>query len=225
MSSAEPNAAPAIGENLSLVEKLGEVLFRLRDYTPIPLVILALLYANPTEASFVIGLIVVALGEFARTYGVAFIGSISRTRSYSNGELVKSGPFSLLRNPLYFGNLVLSLGLSIMPAVTWLPLVVVVVFYAQYIPIVKWEEMKLRRIFGEKYAAYCNEVPQRWFPSLSKLLRGGWYVAPESWKPALKSEKRTLTSVISYLIIMSAFMWFRSTGQLELPVARLLGLE
>jgi protein-S-isoprenylcysteine O-methyltransferase Ste14 len=187
------------------LQKSGEILFRLRDYTPIPIVLLALAYANPTPVSLAAGLAVALFGEVARAYGVAFIGTISRTRSYSNGELVKSGPFSLLRNPLYFGNLVLSLGLSLMAGVWWLPLVVLAIFYGQYIPIVAWEEMKLTRIFGEKYKAYQQEVPNRWFPDFSRLAKGQWAQDPVVWGPAWKSEKRTLTSIIAFSLVMIVF--------------------
>lgn len=198
---------------MTRLERMGELLFKLRDYTPIPIVILALLFARPSLASLAGGLLVALLGEAARTYGVAFIGSISRTRSYSNGELVREGPFALLRNPLYFGNLVLSLGLAIMSGVIWLPFVVIVFFYGQYIPIVAWEERKLKNIFGDAYARYQTEVPNRWFPSLRVLLKGGWYRAPDTWAPALKSEKRTLTAVFAYVILMAVLFGIDASRQ------------
>lgn len=220
MSSSDKAAGSVpINQNVSGIEKLGEILFKARDYTPVPLVILALLFAQPTVESFVVGVVVALVGEFIRTYGVAFIGTISRTRSYSNGELVSSGPFQLLRNPLYFGNLVLSLGLSIMPNLWWLPVLTVVIFYAQYIPIVRWEEMKLQRIFGEKYFEYCRHVPNRWFPRVSKLF-GKWYENPESWKPALRSEKRTLTSLFSYTIIMAVLLYLSLEGSDAVPLVQ-----
>lgn len=189
------------------IQKTGEFLFRYRDYTPIPIIILAILFAEPSVLSLALGLGVACLGEFVRTYGVAYIGTISRTRSYSNGQLVQEGPFGVLRNPLYLGNLLLSVGLSIMSGVLWLPLVVIVFFYAQYIPIVAWEEMKLINIFGSVYLEYCNKVPQRWFPKLSAVLSGDWYVKPSEWAPALRSERRTLTSVIAFLLVMTALFY------------------
>ena len=203
---------------LSRIEKAGEILFRLRDYTPIPIILLAILFAQPTLGTLVFGGCLALLGEFLRTYGVAYIGTISRTRSYSNGQLVQEGPFALLRNPLYFGNLVLSVGLAFMCNVSWLPALVVVVFYAQYIPVVAWEERKLNHIFGEAYAQYCATVPNRWFPSLGRIRATNLYAAPQSWKPAIKSEKRTLTSVVAYFIIMTALFWFAYQGSMELPL-------
>lgn len=220
-SSSQTAPNPFAGVKLSPLEKAGEILFRLRDYTPIPIVILALLFANPTPFSLMAGGIVALVGELARAYGVAFIGTISRTRSYSNGELVKTGPFSLLRNPLYFGNLVLTVGLSAMAGVAWLPVLVIAIFYAQYIPIVAWEEMKLTRIFGERYEAYKREVPNRWFPHPARLLAGAWAREPFSWGPAWKSEKRTLTSIVSYSAFMTGLYLFNvSKDDTLLPLMR-----
>lgn len=203
---------------LTPIEKAGEFLFRLRDYTPIPIILVAILFAQPTFASLMLGTLVALTGEFIRTYGVAYIGTISRTRSYSNGQLVQEGPFALLRNPLYFGNLVLSVGLSLMCNVVWLPVIVVVVFYAQYIPVVAWEERKLTHIFGDAYAQYCTTVPNRWFPSLGRIRDTQLYTSPQAWGPALRSEKRTLTSLFAYFIIMACLFWFAREGNAELPL-------
>lgn len=195
--------APA---QMSSLEKLGEILFRLRDYTPIPLLALMLIVMDPTPGMLVVGLMLMALGEAVRIYGVAFIGTISRTRSYSNGELVTSGPYAILRNPLYLGNLLLTLGIGFLSGVSWMPVLFVVFFYAQYIPIVSWEEMKLRRIFGHKYTNYCEQVRSRWIPPLHAFYRFDWYKSPSEWKPALRSEKRTLTSI--FLAILLTFTLF-----------------
>jgi protein-S-isoprenylcysteine O-methyltransferase Ste14 len=191
--------------HMSLLEKTGGLFFKYRDYTPIPIVIAGILFAEPSLTSLILGFVVSLLGELIRAYGVAFIGTISRTRSMSNGNLVSEGPFSLLRNPLYFGNLILSIGLSLMTAVWWLPLLTAFIFYFQYIPIVAWEEWKLKGIFGDSYLNYQKNVPNRWFPNLSKLLNGNWLNQNIEWAPAWKSEKRTLTSVISFTALMILF--------------------
>ena len=210
-------------DTLSSLEKAGELLFKLRDYTPVPLVLLCLLFATPSVGSLILGGAVALFGELCRAYGVAFIGTISRTRSYSNGELVKNGPFSLLRNPLYFGNLLLSLGLSLMSGIIWMPLVVLVIFYGQYIPIVAWEEKKLLRIFGERYLQYQKEVPNRWYPALGRVFSNGWWKENVNWGPAWKSEKRTLTSVASFFIVMIALFYFSQIqNSIDLPLLQTL---
>lgn len=210
----------SVPANLSPMEKAGEILFRLRDYTPIPLLAIMLLVMTPTAASLVAGYVLIVLGEAIRIYGVAFIGTISRTRSYSNGELVTSGPYAVMRNPLYLGNLVITLGLSVTSGVVWMPVLFVAFFYSQYLPIVMWEEMKLLRIFGQKYTNYCTQVPRRWIPPLSIIYRFDWYKSPDSWGPALRSEKRTLSSVfLAILVTLSLFVANQMANLTLLPLA------
>jgi hypothetical protein len=110
-----------------------------------------------------------------------------------------------------------------MSNVTYLPLLVIVVFYAQYIPVVAWEERKLTHIFGDAYAQYKESVPNRWFPSLTRIRKTSLYTAPQAWGPALRSEKRTLTSVVTYFALMSILYWAFQTGSLKLPIITLIG--
>ena len=197
------NVAP----KLSACERCGEVLFKWRDYTPIPLILVALIFAKPTVLSLLGGFFVSLVGELFRLYSVAYIGTISRTRSYSNGKLIQSGPFSGLRNPLYLGNLIICVGIGLS---TLNPLVlglIVALFYAQYIPIVAWEERKLTNIFGPEYLAYQALVPQRWFPSLRCLVSAKFWQKPEDWAPAWKSEKRTLLAFTSMFLALF-LKWF-----------------
>lgn len=198
-------------QHMSSIEKCGEVLFRLRDYTPIPLILISLWVAHPTVGTLIAGFTVAMTGEFIRLYGVAYIGTISRTRSYSNGELVNTGPYAVIRNPLYLGNLVLSLGLSLVPGEWWLPVLVLAFFWIQYVPIVAWEEMKLRKIFGDKYAQYCLQTPARFVPALSLWAPRHWWKKTDQWAAAWKSEKRTLTSVTLFFGVM-IYLFFRTQG-------------
>ena len=55
----------------------GQWFFKNRDYTPIPLILLLLLFGDPNVRSD-LGLLLVVLGELIRVYSVSFIGSISR---------------------------------------------------------------------------------------------------------------------------------------------------
>ena len=182
---------------------LGERLFRLRDYTPIPLIILLLIYAQPTVASTVLGLLAVILGEFIRIYSVGFIGKVSRTRSDSLGQqLVTEGPFALVRNPLYVGNFFITLGFSLFSGVAWLLLLVLSLFAFQYWYIVQYEEQLLTTHFGAKYQAYMNRVPA-WLPKRMPSIQD--FDCPQEIKLALQSEKRTLTTIVSLLFLLVIF--------------------
>ena len=94
--------------------RIGEWFFKYRDYTPIPLIIALLFVNDPTVFSATIGLLAVVFGELFRIYTVAFIGTVSRTRSDSTGQkLVTNGPFGIVRNPLYVGNFFIVLGFAL----------------------------------------------------------------------------------------------------------------
>jgi protein-S-isoprenylcysteine O-methyltransferase Ste14 len=143
---------------------LGAWLFRWRDYTPLPLLAVFLVFARRDLRMFVAGCCTMAAGEAVRFWCQRYIGGASRTRGSSPGaELVNGGPYSMVRNPLYVANLMLTLGTALLSGRPLLVLVAAAVFLAQYIPIVRWEESRLTVQFGDAYADYQAAVP-RWIP-------------------------------------------------------------
>src|SRR5688572_11325540 len=96
------------------IVELGKFFFRWRDYTPLPLILVMLFVADPSVVSATVGVIFCCIGEFLRMWCVSYIGGVSRTRSDSLGQrLVIDGPFRIVRNPLYFSNLIIILGIVI----------------------------------------------------------------------------------------------------------------
>jgi len=91
--------------------RLGGWLFRHRTSLPLPaaLAILTLRIGEAPPSPFLVGVGVgtTVVGELIRLWGVYHIGAISRTRSERLGPLIATGPFALLRNPLYVGNIAL----------------------------------------------------------------------------------------------------------------------
>ena len=78
-------------------------------------------------------------------------------------ELVVTGPYRYVRNPMYLGVLALLLGETIFCQSTALlrySIVVLVVFIAV---VHAYEEPALRRQFGESYSRYARSV-RRWIP-------------------------------------------------------------
>lgn len=76
-------------------------------------------------------------------------------------QLVTGGPFRLARNPIYVGDALVYLGVSLI-AGTWWPLLLLPlpVFVMQRFVIVR-EEAYLLELFGASYAGYCARV-RRW---------------------------------------------------------------
>jgi len=184
----------ASDDHESTFVEIGEKLFEWRDYTPIPLIVLVLFCAEPSVRSATAGTLLAIAGELLRIYSVAFIGSISRTRNTSStgSGLITRGPFSWVRNPLYVGNFMISFGMSVFSGVSWLMVLTVALFAFQYYAIVKYEEKLLTERFGAEYEAFMKTTPA-WFPSrLPSLESLEW---PDTFTPALRSERRTLAAI------------------------------
>src|SRR5215210_7715689 len=103
---------------------LGGWLFRHRTAIPLPVAV-AILVIPPGDAPgsrvlVATGVAITLAGELVRLWGVHHIGAISRTRSERLGPLVASGPFAIVRNPLYVGNIALWIGFALSAHLLWL---------------------------------------------------------------------------------------------------------
>jgi protein-S-isoprenylcysteine O-methyltransferase Ste14 len=83
-------------------------------------------------------------------------------------ELVTDGPYSICRNPLYLGSLLiaLSIGLMLQSLIFSAGLALAVIAYAK--GTVPAEEKLLREKFKEEFVKYCQHVPRFW-PCLSNF--------------------------------------------------------
>ncbi len=177
---------------------IRDLLFRYRSYTPLPLVALMLLFADPTAQSFLWGLPVTAAGELIRLWGVSIAGNETRvTGAVGASQLVTSGPFAYVRNPLYLGNIMLYLGMGIasFALFPWLQAGAALWFVFQYSAIVSLEEEFLREKFGERYRRYAAAVP-RFLPGGRPYRDPGGFQPGLSWSRGLRSERRTLQAIL-----------------------------
>jgi len=116
-----------------------------------------------------------------------------------NVELVMSGPYAWVRNPMYVGRFFLGLGLTLL---TWrwfliLPYVVIFWLYAQ--ARVLGEEARLRALFGQQHEEYCRKV-RRWLPRWprERLSEARW-----SWGCVLYNhELRVAALVVTGLLLL-----------------------
>ena len=185
-------------------------LFQYRSYTPIPFLIVMVIFAKPTLTSLLIGFCVVLVGEFIRLWGVAIAGSETRTTGPVGGTfLITQGPFSYVRNPLYVGNMLMYFGIGVMSFALFplLPFVALLYFLFQYSFIVSLEEEHLIKKFGNDYAIYCASVP-RFFPALKKFSQHSTPQPELDWSRGFISEKRTLQA-IGLLTLLLVGIWWR----------------
>jgi len=193
------------------MKKLGNLLFKYRSYTPLPFVFFMILFMNPTPLSLIVGFLILVSGESIRVWSVGYAGSETRTTSGVGGSnLVTQGPYSIIRNPLYWGNIMMYGGIGIMSNAIFPFLLVVAVIYFtfQYYLIVFNEEDYLRVTYKENFETYCNTV-HRFLPlpkSLPDSIKSNLVF---DLKEGFRSEKRSIqAATIITIIVLLKFIFF-----------------
>jgi protein-S-isoprenylcysteine O-methyltransferase Ste14 len=134
------------------------------------------------DAPFVAGCMF-ALGCFL--VGTAVVGRVwcgQYIAGYKARTLVRSGPYSMCRNPLYFFSLLGGIGVALCSKSITITLVVMLGFALIYPFTIASEEKKLRKIFGSEFDQYVAAVP-KFLPRPSLFSEPAEYViAPRSFR-------------------------------------------
>lgn len=112
----------------------------------------------PRECMLWLGYALIIIGAMGRAYCSVFIGG------RKNDEVIRSGPFSVVRNPLYVFSFIALVGVGLQSGMFILLALLVAAFTAYYPMVVAKEEAFLLDKFGETYENYLREVP-RWKPN------------------------------------------------------------
>ena len=175
----------------------GDRLFRWRSYLPLallPVVIAGVMTTAPpfstrvAERAWECVSVAVALAGLAlRVWAVGSAPSGTSERSTVNpraSQLRTTGPYSILRHPLYVANGLMAFGLSLFPGVWYLPLILVPATWLYYERIAIREEAFLSDRFGAEFDAWSSRVPAC-RPSFASYTRSA---IPYSWKKVLRHE-------------------------------------
>jgi len=180
---------------------VADFFFRIRGYTPVPFIIAALYWANFEPINLITGALLSLSGEMLRLRSISYAGGATRTRNVGAPFLVTTGPYALVRNPLYLANMFIYTGYAIASGslLPWLSIIVFLFFSIQYLLIIKLEEITLIEIFGQEYRDYCERVP-RLLPRFSGIdTRGS---ANLSLGETFRQEKRTLQGFLTVWILL-----------------------
>ena len=118
--------------------------------------------ARPTRTSVAAGAVVALLGVWIRAYASGYVNK--------NESLACTGPYAHTRNPLYLGSVVIGVGFAVAAMSWWIAAVLVVMYVAIYVPVIRGEEAFLSSRFPE-FSTYTAAVP-RLLPRLSPARLG-----------------------------------------------------
>jgi protein-S-isoprenylcysteine O-methyltransferase Ste14 len=143
--------------------------------------------ARPTWMSIAAGAVIAAVGVWIRAMASGHVKK--------NEELTTTGPYAYTRNPLYLGSIVIAIGFAVAALSLWIGVILVVMFVAIYVPVIRGEEVFLRSAFPE-YDAYAQRVP-RLFPSLSTNANPGG-----GFSRALYLQHREYNAIIGAAVVL-----------------------
>lgn len=157
-----------------MMAESGTRLFRWRSYLLlvfVPFLVWALTDGprieqalGPTAAAIYSAfcILLVALGEGVRMLAVSFVDPRTSGRNVKGqvaSELNTSGLYALTRNPLYFGNCLMYLGVVLYSQSLVLGLILALALIPYYERIIATEERFLSAKFGEPFEAWCRKTP------------------------------------------------------------------
>jgi len=205
-------------------ERSGELLFRWRSYPPLLLALLVIMAVvlparielrDPTmhriweTICLVIGLAGVAIRS--HVIGYAPQGTSGRNTHGQVAETCnQTGFYSVVRHPLYLGNLLMWLGPLMVVRSPWATLVMLLAFWLYYERIMYAEEEFLRRTFGESYSAWAARTPAM-VPRLSQWCAS---TLPFSLRNVLKREYSGLLGLAAGLAFADWVDDYASFGRL-----------
>ena len=91
-----------------------------------------------------------------------------KTYSQQGESLVTTGPYTLVRNPMYLGSFLIGAGFAWVVWPWWALPLFVLLFYLRFNKQIVLEEKHLAKAFGKEYDQYCARVP-RLFPSWANI--------------------------------------------------------
>lgn len=203
--------AAAAASSKGWLERAGHGLFRFRSLTPLLLLAVAvpLLWQSRGRASPVwlaLGLLSCVLGQALRAW---VLGQVRDGTSGQNEALIatalnQTGPYAHTRNPLYLGNLGITLGLALVAHDPWVLGLSVLAFGLQYRAIIAVEEAFLTERFGSVYIEFTKRVP-RFFPRLTAAPPPDAQATPPfSWARVLRKEHNPVAAWALLAIFLTA---------------------
>lgn len=147
-----------------------------RQLLAVVLIILYSVTARPVPVLAYIGLPIAFAGILVRLHASGFV--------LKNKELATTGPYALMRHPLYTGNILLVSGFALAGSLWWgLPLAIAF-FWFYYPTAIEYEDRKLHGLFGATWEQWSRDTPAL-LPTLAnagQLFRGKWSFAKSTQK-------------------------------------------
>lgn len=150
------------------MKNVVEIFIKYRSFIGIVCLGLLLYLSEPSPKSVAVGFFFIIAGMFFRAWSAGYINK--------DTELATQGPYALTRNPLYFGNFILGLGIAI-AGNNLFSYLIFFVFYLMFFPFLMYiEHKRLKKKFGAKYEEWSKKS-NSFFPKIKRLRKLGFNIS------------------------------------------------
>lgn len=122
----------------------------LRQGIGLLLVAVCAYFAKPGSTLVIIGLAMAAFGQVFRIYAAGFI--------HKNKQLASTGPYALVRHPLYLGNFLILIGFALAASNLYVWVGVSLFFLIWYPAAISYEDNKLEDIFQDEWRGWSKNI-------------------------------------------------------------------
>lgn len=164
--------------------------------------------ANDYRVIFAVAALFCITAALVRTWGTAYLKpEVMVDEQIHTSRLVADGPYRHVRNPLYFGNILLAIGVGLMASRIGFAILVIGMILFDYRLILR-EESELVASQGDRFRSYCAAVP-RLLPALRPKLPPGGNVS--DWQGGLLGEAfmwAIAASVVTFAVTLNLNAYF-----------------
>ncbi|MCK9614747.1 MAG: isoprenylcysteine carboxylmethyltransferase family protein [Candidatus Omnitrophica bacterium] len=170
--------------------------FKLRFFVTYPFGLFVLFFCSPTTESFNSGIWFVIAGLIMRLWANGY--------AIKTHKLTTSGPYSIVRNPLYLGTMLIAIGFMILLDTSYVGLVFIIIMAAVYYRTIRYEERALTEKHGKIYLDYKDKVPMI-LPTFFRYKKGEKW--PFSFKRIIENKEYKL-----FIWVINITIIFRLKG-------------
>jgi len=151
-------------------------------------------FTRPGTVLVLMGLSMAVVGQVFRIYAAGFI--------HKNKQLATTGPYAMVRHPLYSGNFLILLGFAVAAANLYVWIAVILFFLIWYPAAIAYEDAKLERIFEDKWREWSQGtraiIPNHF--NWQDLKASGW----DTYQSLIRNGELPITL---YLISCGIWLW------------------
>jgi protein-S-isoprenylcysteine O-methyltransferase Ste14 len=145
------------------------------------------------------------------TIGFQYIHRGGKNGKVYANRLVSGGMYGVVRNPMYVGNALITIGMAKYMGAPRAMFIVIPFFLFVYQAIIFAEEEYLRNKFGPEYDDYCARV-NRFIPSLRNV-RQSFAGMRLDWKMSIKKDLGTIVGLTMGLLFIPVWRTYFFAGQ------------